>query len=195
MSQVHVRVAEYENPTANVRWDEDGRSVICKIDYATQSLRHASNPDLRQLIDEQFDIRAPEYVINAGMLSMLFDSGKRIKAFDFYTNPEQWTVCSIPFVDAAPRSLHVDTVFDENGQGESMPEPAALYEPLRGTLYLSWDDVSTWYAVAPPLALGVTDDDRLAQIRLDGLHLQQDMAKQNPAGLWTRLRRRFGHSR
>jgi hypothetical protein len=191
MSQVYVHVAEYVNPTANVCWDEDGHSVICKIDYAVRSLHEKSNPDLSQIIDEQFNIRSQEYVINAGTLSMLFDSEKRVKAFDFYTNPKQWVVCSIPFVEAVPRTMRIDALFDKNGQGESMAEPAALYEPRRGTLYLSWGEASIWYALAPSLAFGVTNDNQLAQIRLDGLYIQQDQAKQNPVGLWARLRQRF----
>jgi len=195
MSQVYVHVAEYANPNANVLWDEDGHSIICKLDYEVQSAHQELNPDLSQVIDEQFNIRSQEYVINAGMLSMLFDSEKRIKAFDFYTNPKQWAVCSIPFVEAVPRTLRIDAFFDKNGQSESMSEPATLYEPQRGTLYLSWAEASTWYALAPSLAFGVTNDNRLAQIRLDGLYIEQELTDQNPVGLWAKLRRRFIQSR
>jgi hypothetical protein len=147
------------------------------------------------LIDERLNIRTREYVINAGMLSMLFDSEKRLEAFDFYTNPKQWTVCSIAFVEAVPRTVQIDAVFDINGQGESLAEPATLYEPRRGTLYLSWGEASIWYALAPCLAFGVTNDNRLAQIRLDGLYIQQDLPKKNPVALWAMLRRRFIRSR
>ncbi|WP_231337422.1 hypothetical protein [Paraburkholderia sprentiae] len=72
---------------------------------------------------------------------------------------------------AADATPHIDTEFDEHGHAEDMGTPVVFYEPRQGTLYLSWGAACHWYAIAPALAFGVADDNRLAQIRLHGLTL------------------------
>jgi hypothetical protein len=150
---------------------------------------------LRDEIDRQFNIVAPTYLITGDMFSMALDSLKRIKDWDIRINPARWSDYTLPFADAMPATPIVDAVFDANGRAGGVGAPDIYYQTQRGTLYLSWGEASIWYALAPSLAFGVTSDNRLAQIRLDGLYIQQDQAKQNPVGLWARLRQRFIHSR
>jgi len=103
---------------------------------------------------------------------MLLDSEKRLKGFDFYTNPARWRACTFPFFEAVPATLRFEAGFDENGVGESMDAPVVFHDPGRRMLYLSWGEASRWHAIAPTLALGVADDDTLAQIRLGGVCVQ-----------------------
>ncbi|SIT47442.1 conserved hypothetical protein [Paraburkholderia piptadeniae] len=186
MSLITVhRAARTFQPCVSAHWDAESSTVSCDIEYAAAPEENRTT--LRDEIDRQFNITAPTYFITGGMFSMALDSQKRIKDWDIYTNPARWTEYTLPFADATPATPIIDTVFDRNGRAEDMGEPDTYYEPLRGTLYLSWSEATAWYAVAPSLALGVMSDDTLAQIRLDGLFVQR--AAHGPTGRWTRLLR------
>lgn len=193
MSFVTVRrAAQAIQPNVTFGWDADCSTVSCDVQYPVATTENRKL--LRDELDQQFNIRVHGYILTGGMFSMALDCQKRVKDWDIYTNPARWTNCTFPFVEAIPATLHIDAQFDETGRCESMGEPAAFHEPGRGTLYLSWGEVSTWYAIAPALALGVANDNTLAQIRLDGLIIEE--AKEGRTGLLARIGRSLGrHNR
>src|ERR1700761_304321 len=168
---------------ATIQWDEESFTVSCKIDYLTQPDSVEPGIGLSESIEQHLNIHPPVYVITGGMLSLFLDAEKRLERLDFYTNPAGWANCSFPFVDASTETLRIEASFDKNGQGESIREPDVFYEPVRGTLYLVWDDVSAWSAIAPSLALGIATDKSLGQIRLDGLFVRR--SEQERIGPWT----------
>ncbi|EEA01957.1 hypothetical protein BH160DRAFT_2758 [Burkholderia sp. H160] len=154
--------------SATVRWDEESSTVFCEVNYSPSPPEPQNS--LSDSLDARFGIGAPSYVLTAGTLSMLLDRHRRLAGLDFYTNPERWTVrTSEPLAAPTDGTPHIETEFDEHGHAEDIGSPVVLYEPSHGTLYLSWGPVSHWYGIAPALAIGVADDNRLTQVRLHGL--------------------------
>jgi hypothetical protein len=144
--------------------------VSCEVDYSPSASPPEPQSSLSDLLDARFGIDPPSYVLTAGTLSMLLDQQRRLVRLDFYTNPGQWTVRGAePLADPADRTAHIETQFDQHGHAEDMGAPVVFYEPGHGALYLSWGPASHWYGIAPALAIGVADENRLTQIRLLGL--------------------------
>jgi len=56
--------------------------------------------------------------------------------------------------------------FDDNGRSGSEAEPEVIYDPAHARLCLSWGPAHSWYALTPNVAVGVSVDHRLMQIRL-----------------------------
>jgi hypothetical protein len=169
--------------SATVRWDEESFTVSCEVNYSRLPSPPEPQNSLSDLLDARFSIGAPSYVLTAGTVSMLLDQHRRLARLDFYTNPERWTVrVSEPLALPTDRSPHIETEFDEHGHAEDMGAPVVFYEPRQGTLYLSWGPVSHWYGIAPALAIGVADDERLTQIRLHGLTIPPRRSKSADIG-------------
>ena len=187
------KITQTAYPCSYIRWDEEGSSVSCELKYSIPPVNEECNRTLREKIDQQFNIKPQNYLITGGMFSMALDSQKRVKDWDIYTNPAQWTEYTLPYAETLPATLIIEAEFDKNGHTEDIGEPEIYYEPQRGTLYLIWDDVSVWYAIAPCLAIGVTKRNHLAQIRLDGLFVSRIMKE--TTGRCARLLRRFGIGR
>ncbi|BCQ27384.1 hypothetical protein NK8_55730 (plasmid) [Caballeronia sp. NK8] len=184
MTPPTIHTTAHVESHARVQWDSEGFTVHCEIDYLP-SASYKTTGNLSEALEQRFAIVPATYVITAGTLSMLLDSEKRITEFDFYTNPTEWAKATSPFFDAIPGTPHIDAIFDDNGHSEAMRDPDVLYEPRRGTLYLSWGDALRWHGVAQQVALGVGPDNRLAQLRIDGLFVEAE--KLEPKRRWTRL--------
>ena len=161
-----VRVAI---PRITAHWDNEGSTLSCEIDYGVE----ASEATLSASLDRAFNIVQRDYILTGGTFSMALDPQKRLKDWDIFTNPAQWIECAFPFIEATSGTPHLDAAFDENRRAESMGAPRIFYEPHRGTVYLAWDEAGAWHAVGPTLALGVTSDQHLAQIRLDGVFISK----------------------
>ncbi|WP_322046139.1 hypothetical protein [Paraburkholderia sp. J67] len=187
MKKIAVRVGEYIESIVEITWDGQGNSVMCDVRYIAAN--PPGVPTLSEQLDQKFNITERNYILTGGFFSMALDPQGRIMDWSIYTNPNRWIRGERRFEEGIPATVHIDAEFDENRHG-SIGEPTEFYEPVRGTFYLSWGEASTWYALAPALALGVTGDNGLAQIRLDGLHVQT--VGQEPTGFWAMLRRRFG---
>ncbi|WP_233866847.1 hypothetical protein [Paraburkholderia adhaesiva] len=187
MKNIAVRIGEHIDAIAETTWDAYGHSIMCNIRYI--DVNPPRVPTLSEKLDRQFNIIEQSYILTGGFFSMALDPQKRIVDWSIYTNPNRWIRGERGFEEAVPATAHIDAEFDENGRAYT-GEPTEFYEPIRGTFYLSWGEISTWYAIAPTLAIGVANDNTLAQIRLDGLHVQT--GNQQVEGLWSRLRHRFG---
>ncbi|MCC8391869.1 hypothetical protein LJ656_04645 [Paraburkholderia sp. MMS20-SJTR3] len=151
---------------ATAHWDEESSTVSCEVHY---SPAHPPQSRLSDKLDAQLGIAAPSYVLTAGTLSMLLDRERRLIGLDFYTNPEQWIACGTRLADPTTVTPHIDAEFDAHGHAADLDAPQVFYEPSGGTLYFSWGPASAWYGIASTLAVGVAEDKRLAQIRVDGL--------------------------
>jgi hypothetical protein len=183
MKPISVHTNDQVDSSTDVHWDREGSTVSCTVEYMPASAPGV--PTLSEKLDQRFSIGKPVYILTGGSFSMSLDSQKRIKDWDLYTNPVRWSRCALPFAEAIPATVHIDAAFDENGRSDDMGEPDIFYEPQRGALYLSWAESSIWYAVAPGLALGVTEERHFAQLRVDGLSVPDA----RHLSLWGRLRK------
>jgi len=191
MSAIIVRVEPPDNsPLVRANWDADSLTVSCDIEYTSAPFSDEGRMTLSTELDKQFGIAPPNFVLTGGTFSMALDSRKRIVDWDIFTNPTRWSERPLHFAEATSATLHIDAAFDENGHGDDMGEPEVIYEPRRGTLYLSWGDAIHWYSIGSSLALGVTGENHLAQIRLDGLHVPKPQHLK--PRLRDSLRKRFG---
>ncbi|NML29807.1 hypothetical protein [Paraburkholderia antibiotica] len=185
MKNIVIRIEKPVNSKADFTWDDHGYSLMCKITYL------AANPskvlNLSEKLDLQFNIREHNYILTGGFFEMMLDPQKRIIDWSIYTNPKQWIRTERTFEEAVPASARIDAEFDENGR-TSMGEPKEFHEPIRGAFYLSWAQSSTWYEIAPGMALGVTEQNHLAELRLDGFFLPEVEQKVERLSLWKKLR-------
>ncbi|WP_395068853.1 hypothetical protein [Paraburkholderia silvatlantica] len=187
MKKITIRIGKPIDTIVETTWDEPGHSIMCNIKYI--AVNQPRVPTLSEKLDRKFNITEQSYILIGGFFSMALDPQKRIVNWSIYTNPNRWIRGERGFEEAVPATAHIDAEFDESGRAYT-GEPTEFYEPIRGTFYLSWGEVSTWYAIAPTLAVGVANDNTLAQIRLDGLHVQT--TDQKATGLWGKLRHRLG---
>jgi hypothetical protein len=190
MTHVSIHaVAQTLEPRVSVRWDGESATLSCRVDHSAVCVEEESHKTLRDEIDQHFGIVPPSYVVTGGMFSLALDSQKRITNWDICSNPMRWSPYTLPLAPARPATPLVEADFDKNGHADDIGEPEIYYDAQHGTIYLSWGQVSSWHAVAQTLAIGVTEDNRLAQIRLEGVRIEP--AQQRPAGPWTRWRQRF----
>jgi len=146
-------------------WDRECHTMSCRVTYPPAP---AAAPVLRDSIDSNFHIRASATgLITAGTFALALDRQCRVNDFDFYTNPGHWTIASLTPAEGASAVLFLEADFDENGRAKGEAEPAAIYDPEHARLCLSWGLANSWYRIAPTLALGLSADGRLMQIRLD----------------------------
>lgn len=186
MKPIFVHITEQVNFSANAHWDGEESTVSCTVEYAPTSAPDA--PTLSELLDKRlFNIRESGYLITGGFFSMALDPQRRIVDWSIYTNPSQWIRGAREFEEAVPANAFLDAEFDENGRA-SIGEPTEFYEPKRGAFYLSWGESSTWYGIAPGVALGVTAERHLAELRLDGLSMPEAEQKVERLSLWKKLR-------
>ncbi|ADG14650.1 hypothetical protein BC1002_0549 [Paraburkholderia atlantica] len=167
---------------ATLLWDEGSFTVSCEVRYPILPSPPESQNSLSTLLDTRFGIGTPSFVVTAGTLSMLLDQQHRLTGLDFYTNPQRWTVTTSELADPTDATPHIETEFDQHGHAEDMGPPVVFYEPRHHTLYLSWGPVARWYGIAPALAIGVADDNRLTEIRLRGLTLPPRSSKSADVG-------------
>jgi hypothetical protein len=181
--------------TAKSNWDEDGCTVSCRISYPLAQLPAVGTP-LLDALDKQFDITPSSYVITANALSLLLDAKRRLVAFDFFTNPRQWTECTLDAVTGTLVTPYFEATFDGLGHASETGEPELLYDPAAGVLCWLWGSAEAWCSIAPTLALGLAADGRLMQIRLDGLFVPATArGKQEHSVSWlTTARRLLGRS-
>ncbi|GJH21610.1 hypothetical protein CBA19CS22_33730 [Caballeronia novacaledonica] len=164
-----IDVAHTDLPCVTTHWDDEGSTLSCEVDYSVAHGAKAEPDTLSDRLNRDFNIVARNYVLTGGTFSLVLDSQKRIKDWDIFTMPAQWIDCAFPFIEAAPGIPHLHASFDENRHAETLGVPEIFYEPNRGTLYLSWAEAITWHAIGAALALGVSSDSRMAQLRLDGV--------------------------
>ncbi|WP_156966944.1 hypothetical protein [Paraburkholderia ferrariae] len=181
MKNITVRIGEPVDSISDATWDGRGNSIMCHVRYIAAS--PPKTPALSENLDRQFNIAEQNYILAGGFFSMALDPQKRIVDWSIYTNPNRWIRGKRDFEDTVPATAHIDADFDENGRAY-LEEPTEFYEPIRGVFYLSWAESSTWYEIAPGVALGVTNEGLLAQLRIDGLA----MPKVERLNLWQRLR-------
>lgn len=185
MKNTTVRVGEEINSISNVDWDGRGNSIMCDIKYISNE--STKTLTLSENLDRQFNITEPNYFLIGGFFEMMLDPQKRIIDWSIRTNPKQWIRGERGFEEAAPATAFIDADFDEDARAY-IDEPTKFYEPVRGALYLSWAQSSTWYEIAPGMALGVTEQNHLAELRLDGFFLPEVEQKVERLSLWKKLR-------
>jgi len=181
MKPISVYTTEQVNSSASAHWDREGSTVSCTVKYTPTLAPDA--PRLSEKLDQRFNIRESGYVVTSGFFSMALDPHRRIVDWSIYTNPNQWIRGKRGFEETVPATAFIDAEFDENGRAY-IEEPTEFYEPIRGAFYLSWAQSSIWYEIAPGVALGVTAERYLAELRLDGLSMPQI----ERLSLWKKLR-------
>ncbi|WMD21370.1 hypothetical protein RAS12_03105 [Achromobacter seleniivolatilans] len=151
----------------SVGWDSDIHNLYCTIEYPAKNTTDPAPPRLlSDVLDQQWPLPIPRWVIVADALSMVLDAGKRLKDFDIRTNPSDWTLTSIAPAIGAFAQPYVQAPFDDHGDATCRPVEAEEYDSEHGIFCLSWGQAQRWCVVAPTLALGLAEDGALMRIQL-----------------------------
>jgi hypothetical protein len=186
MNNVTVCIEKPIDSKSEFTWDDHGYSLMCNITYIATYPPKALN--LSEKLDLQFNITEHNYILTGGFFDMMLDPQKRIIDWSIYTNPKQWIRTERTFEEAVPASASINADFDENRR-TTMGKPKEFYEPIRGAYYLSWTESAKWYEIAPGVALGVTTENRFAELRLDGCFPPEEKQKVERISIWTKLKR------
>ncbi len=154
---------------ARTWWDRE--SAVLRTTF-TYPQRPTPEPEpLANRIDRQLGISARPYRVLLGSLDLLLEDRRRPDSLELRTNPAHWQRADLPDLpdklDDVWAELHVD--YDTN-QIASLDLPLTLMWDSAGRrLALRFDPalvLARWYALADTVALGVTADDRLCELRL-----------------------------
>jgi hypothetical protein len=156
----------HEPQKALVRWEPD--SLVLSIVFVTVAGLNRSN--LREDIDRQLGIRAPERRIVLGDLDVLLDPSGHIKAMEIRTNPRYWQRASLPPLSGAASPVHAQlrAAYDANGVASFPDEVEIALDPKTHTVRCRFKarDVSQWGALTDNIIVGVDADGRWSELRV-----------------------------
>jgi len=156
-----------EAPALSLDWDVDAHVLAVEITESVGIARPTEN--LSERLSEQFEMERAERIV-IGKMELALDRSRAFAGFELRTNPETWQQTSLrdlpESLDSARAELQAD--FDANGIASLDATVDIVLDTGAGQLSFVFDDyvAGKWALVSDRLAVGVTLDDRFAEIRL-----------------------------
>jgi hypothetical protein len=156
---------------ATTRWDAESRTLRTELTYASPPARPF--PSISERLDRELGVRTPTYRVILGELEVVLRDGGRWESLEIRTNPDDWVDASLPDVSggAPPVWAEFRLAFDDNNVAAArdatvVPVWDGRERRLSLRLELSRPSV-TWSALADTVTVGVDDQGRLSEVRLD----------------------------
>lgn len=169
---------------SRVAWDPESltlsASVVCRD---AEPARERS--ELSARINRDLGIEQGGYRLVVGELDMLLTRAKHLESLELRTNPATWSSCSLPPLPDDTSAAFVSFVAEhDRNRVATYDVPMTIrHDPARLELSIRFADLETsrWAAVTEGVAVGMTSDGQLSELRLAGVRPTSD-PEGNPMG-------------
>jgi hypothetical protein len=159
-----LRLAVRDRP-CSVTCEYDPESALLTLTFEHEAPASASGP--RHRIERELGIREPVARLCLGEVDVSF-TARRLQLIDLRTDPAAWYPRGLPTPNAAsPVWFDPEVEFDENFIAAVDVSVTVSWDAERRTLGLSFtdEDVARWVELAAGVYAGITDEDRLCELR------------------------------
>ena len=160
---------------AKTHWDAASMTLRTEFTYADPALRPFAR--ISEQLDRALGVRAPTYRVVLGDLDVVLGKAGRWQSLEIRTSPDNWVDASLPDVsrDAPHVWAEFRLAFDDNNVAtvrDASVVPVWDRRQRRLSLRLERSGASVeWSALADTVTVGVDDQRRLSEVRLDALSM------------------------
>ena len=170
-----LTVPRSEEGTASTIWH--GESALLRTTFEFTQAPGATAPNtFGEQLDRTFGIRPPTPRLILGDIDISYQDERAFHSIELRTNPASWQRSPVDQApaDSPPVWIKFDVPYDEDGIfSEDVPVTIrwdAVEERL--ALVFTPGKARHWFRPANKVAIGTSDDGRLAEVRLSGVEIR-----------------------
>jgi hypothetical protein len=169
-----LTVPRVEPSIARTVWDDEAALLRTSFEYPKQP--HPSPSTLAEHLNQDFGIQSAPPRALLGDVEMVFLDDQRLESIELRTNVSNWPRTQIGDLPASLPEvwINLDVAYDSNRIYTVDLDVSIRWDPVKTSAVLRFDQsaiTQRWLRLADTIAVGVSSDGALVELRLDDLEV------------------------